>query len=870
LLTVAVAVGAPVATASGQGPDKAPVFEKDVLPILTAHCLKCHGDKKREGELDLRTPATVLRGGESGAAVIKGAPDKSLLVEKIATGAMPPGSSKLSKEQVNLIRAWIRANAPASKPYEPLNPTTTGKDREHWAFQPPSRPHVPAIVNKDRMRTPIDAFLLARLEAKGLTFAPDAAPETLLRRAYLDFTGLPPTPEEIDAFLADGRPDAFEYLIDRLLASPRFGERWGRHWLDVVGYADTVGFDIDSNLIIMAEGKWRYRDYVIAAFNKDLPFDQFVREQIAGDELVDWRRAAKFTTAMRDSLIATGFLRNARDESHEPESNIPLVYYGVLHNTVDIVGNSLLGLTLQCARCHNHKFDPISQKEYYQLMAFLTPAYNPKDWRPVYPWKAEIKDRGLPDVSPAEHAEIVGHNRKIDEEEAKTKQKLTDINAPVEARLRQAKLQTLPAQIRDDVQTALATAAGKRTEIQKYLANKFEATLRVSTEETTAALSATDRTAVAKLKERMTELQKGRRSFGKIQALYDVGPPPATLFLKRGDHETPGEPVAPGFPTVLSNPSHPLPTQVKVEGTSGRRLALARWLTEPDSRASGLLARVMVNRLWQHLHGRGLVPTPENFGRSGDAPTHPELLEWLGSEFTRAGWRVKPMLKLMMTSTAYRQASRLPATIAAGAEKADPGNKLLWKARLRRLDAEAIRDSIFALGGRLDLTMGGPPVKTKSLADAMVVVDEGSVATPTAKNRRSVYLLFRRAYNLSLLSVFDLPVVAVNCSRRDTSAVPLQSLTMMNDAAVAEQASFLAERVKRLAGGTGDKAVATAFRVTLARAPTPAETAICSQFLDRQARAFREAKCSPQEADHKALVQLCHTLLNTSEFLYLE
>jgi uncharacterized protein DUF1553/uncharacterized protein DUF1549 len=673
--------------------------------------------------------------------------------------------------------------------------------------------------------------------------------------------------------LADGRPDAFEQLLDRLLASPRFGERWGRHWLDVVGYADTVGFDIDANLIIMSEGKWRYRDYVIAAFNKDVPYDQFIREQVAGDELVDWRRAAKFTPALRDSLIATGFLRNARDESHEPESNIPLVYYGVLHNTVDIVGSSLLGMTLQCARCHDHKFDPITQKEYYQLMACLTPAYNPKNWRPVYPWKPEIKDRGLPDVAPAEAAEIVDHNKRIDQEETKIKKRLADVTRPAETRLRQTKLQTVPAQIRDDVQAALAVAAAKRTEVQKYLASKFETALRVSPEDITAALPASERTAADGLKSRLTDLARSRRSFGKIQALYDVGPPPTTFFLKRGDHEHPGKPVEPEFPGVLSDPRHPLPTQITVEGSSGRRLALARWLTEPDSRASGLLARVLVNRLWQHLFGQGLVPTPENFGLSGEPPTHPELLEWLSSEFVRTGWRIKPMLKLMMTSTAYRQASRLPrqqVTGAAHPDQVDPGNKLLWKMRLRRLDAEAIRDSILALGGRLDVAMGGPPVKTKSQADAMVVVDEASLTNPTAKNRRSVYLLFRRAYNLSLLSVFDLPIVAVNCSRRDTSAVPLQSLTMMNDGVVAEHAGYLAERVQNLAGTDRDKAVATAFRLTLARAPTPAETAICIELLERQSRAFRDGKCLPQEADKKALVQLCHTLLNTSEFLYLE
>src|SRR5262249_16493619 len=285
---------------------------------------------------------------------------------------------------------------------------------------------------------------------------------TLLRRAHLDLWGIPPTIEEVAAFVADNRPDAYERVLDRLLASPRFGERWARHWLDVAGYADTVGFDIDATLIIQSEGKWRYRDYVIAPLNDDVPYDQFVREEIAGDEMVDWRRATTFTPDIRKKLIATGFLRNARDESHEPESNIPLIFYGVLHNTLDITFSSLLGLTMQCARCHDHKFDPISQKEYYQLMAFLTPAYNPKDWRPVYPWKTGIKDRGLPDVSAAELKEIERRNQTIDDKVAGCVKKAANIRQPYEDRLREAKLKAIPEAIRADTKAALATSPAKR------------------------------------------------------------------------------------------------------------------------------------------------------------------------------------------------------------------------------------------------------------------------------------------------------------------------------------------------------------------------------------------------------------------------
>jgi hypothetical protein len=763
----------------------------------------------------------------------------------------------------------LLVSLPAAASEEP--PGISEKDRQHWAFRPLVRPQPPDVHKAERRRTPVDAFLLARLAARGLTFAPDADRVTLLRRAYLDLWGLPPAPEEVDAFLADDRPDAYERLLDRLLASPHFGERWARHWLDVVGYADTVGFDIDAPLIITTEGKWRYRDYVIAAFNQDKPYDRFVTEQLAGDELVDWRKASRFSSEMRESLIATGFLRTARDLTHEPESNIPLCYYGVLHDTVAMVGNSLLGLTLNCAQCHNHKFDPIPQKDYYQLMALFTPAYNPQNWKPVYPWKPDVKDRGLPDVSPAEVAEIERHNADIARQEAELNGQLAALRRPVETRLREARLLTVPEPIRADTRTALETPAAKRTDIQKYLAGKFEPLLQVKLEEVTAALAPADRARAGKLSDQLAALKAQRRSFSKIQALYDVGPPPRTFLFKRGNFESPGPEVQPGFLSVLSDPSRaPNISTPPASQSSGRRLALARWLTEKDSPATALLARVMVNRLWQHLFGQGLVPSPDNFGRSGQAPTHPELLEWLSAEFIHNGYCIKPTLKLLMTSTAYRQASRLELPGTPDPRKIDPTNQLLWRQRLRRLEAEVVRDSLLSVSGQLDPTMGGPPVLLRVQPDGKVVIDEKALLTRSARNKRSIYLLFRRAYNLSLLSVFDQPVIAVNCPCRDAATVPLQSLTMLNDAFVLEQAKAFADRVARQGGTAGEKTIRIAYRLALARPPSAAEITICTQLLERQAVLFRASKRSDQEAHHLALVQLCHTLLNTSEFLYVE
>jgi hypothetical protein len=448
---------------------------------------------------------------------------------------------------------------------------------------------------------------------------------------------------------------------------------------------------------------------------------------------------------------------------------------------------------------------------------------------------------------------------------AELNRQLADLRRPVQERLLQARLQTLPEAIRADTRKAVETPAGKRTEVQKYLASKFESTLKIKPEEVTAGLGAAEKTAAGKIQERIGTLNKEQRSFGKIQALYDVGPPPRTHFLKRGDYETPGAEVEPGFLSVLSD-SGPLVSPRPAGATSGRRLALASWLTQRDSRAAALLSRVMVNRLWQHLFGKGIVPTPENFGRSGQPPTHPELLEWLAGEFERSGWHIKPMLRLMMTSSVYRQRSQ-HGPVGKGMidpDKVDPGNELLFRMRLRRLEAEVIRDSMLAVSGRLNLRMGGPPVLTNALPSGLVILDEKANPDPTARDRRSVYLLSRRAYNLSLLSVFDRPLVAVNCASRDSSAVALQSLTLLNDPFIAEQAKHFADRLSRSGSRSGKEAIEGAFRLALGRRPSAAEVAICERVL------LRQAGRPAQEAEQPALVQLCHTLLNTSEFLYAE
>ncbi len=830
------------------------IFERDIWPMIAANCVGCHGDGMPKARLDLRTVARMLRGGKGGPALDRATPDSSLLLQKIAHGEMPPGKArKLSSDDVSSVRAWLRAGARAENPdvIPPAPAPIRDQDRRFWSFRTLQKPPVPNVAAIDRARTPIDRFLLARLEQKGLSFSPDAERASLARRLCLDLTGIPPSPDLLDAIESHDDPGAFERLVDRLLASPQFGERWGRHWLDVAGYVDTVGFDTDATNIITSEGKWRYRDYVIAAFNHDRPYDRFVTEQLAGDELYDWRKAPHWSPEMREGLIATGYLRTARDLTQEDVGVIPQNFFGILHDTLEITGTGLLGLTVNCARCHNHKFDPIPQDDYYRMMAIFTPAYNPERWLPVTPTETKNNDRGLPDVSPADLAALERENAAVDKDLQDLRGQIGDARKPSEQRLFAARLATLPEPIRADTQTALQTPPGHRSDVQKYLAGKFAATLAIKPDEITASLLPAEKAAVLALEDRLRNTQARRRKWGKIQALYDVGPPPPTHTLVRGNEQTPGPEISPGFLRVLctsDSTATAMPAQ-PFEGASGRRTAFARWLTSPRSPSSALLARVMVNRIWKHLFGEGIVPTDDNFGAQGQPPTHPDLLEWLGSEFVDKGWRVKPLIRLITTSTAYRQAScreNAGSTLAlSDPEHIDPANQLLWRMRLRRIEAETVRDAILATSGDLDRACGGPPIPIKARPDGLVTVAPPDPAHPAQAFRRSIYLTARRAYNVSLLTVFDQPLVATNCARRNSSALPLQSLFMINDAFLAEQADHFATRIERSKKAFDADPVESAFRLALARKPNPGELATCRALLRSQADRYRSRGDSP-------------------------
>ncbi|MGE3315276.1 MAG: DUF1549 and DUF1553 domain-containing protein [Planctomycetaceae bacterium] len=743
-------------------------------------------------------------------------------------------------------------------------------DREFWSFRPVTRPGIPSVRQTERVRTAIDQFLLERLEAEGLGFAPDADKRTFIRRVSLDLIGLPPMPEEVARFLADDSPDAYESLVDRLLASPHFGERWARHWLDTAGYVDTVGFDVDADLIIASEGKWRYRDYVVNSFNSDKPYDQFITEQIAGDELVDWRNAPSFTPEIIESLVATGFLRTAADFTHEDVGNIPQNHFGVLHDTLEIVGSSLLGLTLNCSRCHNHKFDPLPQEDYYRLMAVFTPAYNPNEWKIVFPYDKKMEDRALADVSPAERGNIDRHNAAVDQQVEELTRRIDQLQLPAREKLFDGKLEKVPEPERGPVREAIRTPAKQRTDAQKQLAAKYEGSLKVSSEEILPALDDAQKQDIAKIRDEIAQRNKSRQQYGKIQALYDVGEPPVTKNLIGGNYETPGQAVQPGGLRVLSNSvDAPLfQSEARHSGTSGRRLAFAKWLMEPESRAAGLSARVLVSRVWQHLFGTGIVPTTDNFGVGGSPPSHPEMLEWVCAELMDQGWRIKPLIRAMVLSNAYRQSATLPPSTA---DQADPDNELLGRMRLKRLESESIRDSVLAVGGSIDRRLGGPPIMLEFRpADGMILIAQKQLPYPAAEGRRSIYLLSRRAFPLSDLVVFDQPVVATNCPERNRSAVPLQSLSMLNGALLWQQSERFATRLVEQQPKSREKQIAAAFEAVLAREPSTDETKWSKELLDRQQAVYqRESAAADAVAvERRALVHFCHTLLNTSEFLY--
>ena len=842
------------------------VTDREVLPIFQARCVVCHGKREQRGGLDLRTRETRLAGGDSGPALVPGNPDASLIIQKVEAGEMPPPDMQYhyavrnpTDAEVATLREWVAAGAPPA-PDEIRSPEPTAQfaeaDHNHWAFLPPERPAVPEVTSQAMVSNPVDAFLLRKLEGKGLSYSEEAPPLTLLRRAYLDLTGMPPPPQEVERYLQDDPTNRYQLLIERLLDAPEYGERWARHWLDVAGHIDTQGF---GEYAPRRQNAWRYRDYVIRAFNRDKPFDEFLTEQIAGDELAPWKDQ-EVTPELIERLAATGFLRTAPDPTWEIEFAFLDERMNIIADEVHILGSGLLGLTVGCARCHDHKFDPITHRDYYSMGAILQAAYDPYDW-------LQPKDRVLDIGLASEKKEVEEFNAPLKSKIERLEKSLKEEAAPFKQQLLEERLGKLPEDVGEDLLRLSETAEDERTEVQQYLAKKFKQTLEVSTNDLKERFESFKSKAEPIQKE-IKEANGQLRPDPGIHALVDMGGEPSTSYLLlRGDAFTPGQAVEPGVPAFLTPHIDPYEVIPPWQGadSSGRRLALARWLTQPNH---PLTARVMVNRMWMRHFGRGIVASPDNFGRTGEPPSHPELLDWLATEFVGSGWSMKHMHRLIMTSAAYRQDSRK----VGEAVPADPENVLLSRMTMRRMDAEQLYDSILMAAGRLDPTRFGPPVDLELSDDG-----EYRATGSTQGFRRSVYTLQQPRTPISLLEAFDLPQLAPNCIVRNQSNVPTQALHLMNSERTWELSRYMAGRIIDVAGSDPEKQVQGVFLRALSRPPSQSETKQTLAALDElrshwPERLMNDRREAPIEVTARwlALANLCHTVLNSAEFAFID
>ncbi|MBC7964700.1 MAG: PSD1 domain-containing protein, partial [Fuerstia sp.] len=738
--------------------------QHDVIPIMLRHCTPCHGRHLQEAGLDLRNRTAMLKGGRSGPALVPGDTDKSLMIQKIHAGQMPPlerlveaSVKPVDPAETAILMKWIKLGAPEMVIAPDVATTTpdplvSDEDRDFWAFRAPVKAAVPLVRSADRVRNPIDAFVLSGLEQQGLSLAPEADRRTLIRRASFDLTGLPPDPQEIETFLSDKDPQAYEKLIDRLLDSPRYGERWGRYWLDLAGYSDSEG---KREQDLPRPHAWRYRDYVIRSFNADKPYSRFLLEQLAGDELADYQHAAEITTEMSDNLVATGFLRMAPDPTWANITGFIPDRIDVIADEIDVFGSGILGLTLKCARCHSHKFDPIPHRDYYRMVDVFKGAYDEYNW---------LRPEIHPGIGP----------------------------------------------VSQDIAGGRVLAAVPTSERKAWEDNNA----RIAQE-----ISAAQQTPEAEAKVKSLEAQ--RQPEPQIQALWDRGDPSLTYIYRRGDPLSPGRLVGPGVPSVLTDGKTPFIAEPPWPGarSTGRRLALARWLTQPDH---PLTSRVAVNRIWKHHFGRGIVQTLGNFGKAGTPPTHPELLDWLAVEFVEHGWSFKNMHRLMMTSATYRQSS----TLTSQQESLDPDNRLISRMPFVRLDAESLFDSLLLVAGRLDETRYGPgdPVTARPVG----------LVTPQATSlgwRRMIYVQQQRKRLPTHLESFDYPQMNPNCIERRDSVVSPQALYLMNNGMIFELAESFATRIRKEVGSDPMMQIQRISLIAFGRLPDDEEQSISLESL---------------------------------------
>ena len=1004
---------------AGERPD----LNANVLPILRLHCVQCHGPTKQEGRLSLALPSAIKRGGKLGPAVIPNEPEKSLIWKRVAADEMPP-DKPLSVEDKSILREWIALGAVGL----PAHVAETAVGEEHWAFLPIQTVPVPQLKQTSLRLTDVDRYIQAKLEEHGLTIGNEASREVLIRRVSFDLTGLPPAISEIDDFLQDQRTDAYERMVDRYLSSQHYGERWGKYWLDAAGYADSNGyFNADTDRPLA----YRYRDYVVRSLNADKRWDEFVREQIAGDELAGYERGGEVRPDMVERLEGAHFIRNSPDGTDSSDGNpdeVKADKYAALEGTLQIMGSSLLGVTLQCARCHDHKFEPLTQRDYYALQAVIYPALNVDQWlmpkqrdittatreeltareqaikaidakiaeqrsefaewarlnrerghelfvdtfdsdRPlkerwtntapgdqqpggtppveldqatapaarvsngvlqvlesgsagdrllatqqVFDWTPETVGGWIqatfdlvPGDKPAPYVgyfialrefndqrEFVGGNVLIDG--AMAGKATVDIDYPGKDSVRKGSIGTSGYQPGFNYGVRVTRVGDDKYELaqlvngipeegtvtlsaadlpdgafgfeyccgRSYLVDRviIETDVPGEDSETTKKRNALQRQRKNELSEAIKQLESSKpKPIGLLASVSEpAADPPIVRLLKRGDYKTPGEEISASAPAAFSERTNPSEFGLKPSGikTSGRRLAFANWITRPDSRASALLARVTVNRWWQHHFGTGIVATADNLGYSGSPPSHPELLEYLAGQLIQQGWSAKSFHRLIMNSAAYRQSSRP----VAAAETIDADHRLLASFPLHRLDAEALRDAMLSVSGELDLKIHGPYVPTQWSAEGDVVIPDQTQGA----FRRSLYIQQRRTQVMGLLETFDAPAMTYNCVVRPRTTVPLQSLSLLNSDFIRKRAAAYAKRIRPTSETNEDEALTNAFRSAWGRRPTPEERDASLQFLQDQPGEYADR---PDSLD-RAWIDFCQMLLAANAFLYLD
>jgi len=859
-------------------------FEKDVRPILKAQCFHCHGeDGEKKGGLDVRLARSILKGGKSGAAVVPGQAMESHLLELVRKGEMPKGKAKLKDSQIETIERWIAQGAKTARPEpEQLGPehAFTDEERAWWAFQPIQKPVRPEVTSGLPMANPVDAFVAQRQREKSLTFSPTADPVTLIRRATFDLTGLPPTPEEVDAFQAEHLRDehsAMQNLIERLLASPAYGERWGRHWLDIAGYADSDGYT-DKDL--ERKYAYKYRDYVIKAWNADKPFDEFIREQLAGDEMVPQPHKNLSADGI-DKITATGFLRMAADGTGA--MNDKIAQNSTIADTIKIVSTAFYGMTIGCAQCHDHRYDPITQEDYYRLRAVFEPGFDTKSWRTPAGRLVSL----LTDAERAKGAEIEVEAKKLDTARfAKQEEFITEVLekelAKVDEKNREALRKAYRTVVKDrkPEQVTLLKANPKVNQLSAGSLYLYDSTYKTKHADTLKKM--TEEAAAVRAKKPVEEfLHAFDEQPKKPEAV------PATFLFHRGDIEQPKQAVKPGDLNVLAGRRQvEVPEKSPQLPTTGRRLAYAKSLTDGKH---PLLARVLVNQVWMRHFGKGLVNSPGDFGQLGERPSHPALLDWLAAEFMENGWSMKHLHRLMMNSQTYQQSSRREAE----RERIDPDNRLLSRMNVLRLEAETLRDSLLAVSGKLVSKLGGEPVPVTYNEQGQIIIgidtrdtagrQTGKLAPLNGLDyRRSIYIQARRTMPLEVFAAFDAPAMTeANCASRPVTTVSPQSLLLMNNLYMREHAQDLAQRVMREAGTDSEKQLKLAWRLCYARSPSLADLQSAVEFIEAQTEHYQahptklEHVNAPAEKADAApellgLAALCHALMSANEFLYVD